>query len=203
MPVQFQSDTWWFELLLSRHREFTGFQDKSSIRISKRGPGGYSPIFLRVASVSVKWHRMIRRKLTVSSSTNAWPRHQMETFSALLALCEGNPPVTRGSPHKDQWRGSLIFSLICTRTNGWANNRDAVEFETPSCPLWQCCNVYKSVIPGTYSMHCWCKHFKVGTSNIFNTLNLQMEFILKAKSVFSIEMPLKCREIRGKYMTRG
>ena len=29
------------------------------------------------------------------------------------------------SPHKDQWRGALIFSLICAWTNGWANNRDA------------------------------------------------------------------------------
>ena len=33
-------------------------------------------------------------------------------------------PVT--SPHKGQWRGgALMFSLICARTNGWANNRDA------------------------------------------------------------------------------
>ena len=29
------------------------------------------------------------------------------------------------SPHKGQWRGALMFSLICTRINGWANNRDA------------------------------------------------------------------------------
>ena len=29
--------------------------------------------------------------------TRAWWRHQMETFSALLALCEGNPTVTRAS----------------------------------------------------------------------------------------------------------
>ena len=29
------------------------------------------------------------------------------------------------SPHKGQWRGTLIFSLICTWTNGWVNNRDA------------------------------------------------------------------------------
>ena len=27
-----------------------------------------------------------------------WWRHQMETFSVLLALCEGNPPVTGGFP---------------------------------------------------------------------------------------------------------
>ena len=29
------------------------------------------------------------------------------------------------SPHKGQWRGALIFSLICVWTNGWANHRDA------------------------------------------------------------------------------
>ena len=28
-------------------------------------------------------------------------------------------------PHKDQWRGALMFSLICAWINGWANNRDA------------------------------------------------------------------------------
>ena len=31
------------------------------------------------------------------------------------------------SPHKGQWRGALIFSLICTWTNGYVNNRDAGE----------------------------------------------------------------------------
>ena len=36
-------------------------------------------------------------------------RHQMETFSALLALCAGNPGELS---HKGQWRGSLMFSLI-------------------------------------------------------------------------------------------
>ena len=29
------------------------------------------------------------------------------------------------SPHKGQWRGALMFSLICAWTNGSANNRDA------------------------------------------------------------------------------
>ena len=29
------------------------------------------------------------------------------------------------SPHKGQWRGALMFSLICTRINGWVNNREA------------------------------------------------------------------------------
>ena len=29
------------------------------------------------------------------------------------------------SPHKGQWRGALMFSLICARINGWVNNRKA------------------------------------------------------------------------------
>ena len=29
------------------------------------------------------------------------------------------------SPHKGQWRGALMSSLICTRINGWVNNGEA------------------------------------------------------------------------------
>ena len=29
------------------------------------------------------------------------------------------------SPHKGQWRGALMFSLICVSINGWVNNREA------------------------------------------------------------------------------
>ena len=29
------------------------------------------------------------------------------------------------SPHKGQWRGGLMFSLICVQINGWVNNGEA------------------------------------------------------------------------------
>ena len=48
---------------------------------------------------------------------DTWWRHQIETFSALLAICAGNSPV--------QWRGALRFSLICVWINGQINNREA------------------------------------------------------------------------------
>ena len=54
-----------------------------------------------------------------------WWRHQMETFSALRAFCAGNSAVTGELPHKGQWRGALIFSLICAWINAWVNNRQA------------------------------------------------------------------------------
>ena len=56
-------------------------------------------------------------------SEGSWWRHQMETFSALLALCEGNSPVN--SPHKGQWRGAFMLSLIRDWINRWVNNREA------------------------------------------------------------------------------
>ena len=31
------------------------------------------------------------------------------------------------SPHKGQWRGALMFSLMCAWTNRWVNNRDASD----------------------------------------------------------------------------
>ena len=52
----------------------------------------------------------------------SWWRHEMEAFSALLAICAANSPVN--SPHKGQWRGALMFSLIYARINNWVNNRE-------------------------------------------------------------------------------
>ena len=48
--------------------------------------------------------------------TKPWWRHQMETFSTLLAICAGNSPTPTQRP---------VFSLICIRINGWVNNGDA------------------------------------------------------------------------------
>ena len=46
-------------------------------------------------------------------------------ISAILALCAGISPVN--SPNKGQWCGALMFSLICTCSNGWVNTRDASD----------------------------------------------------------------------------
>ena len=54
-------------------------------------------------------------------------RHQMETFSALLALCAGNSPVT--IPHTKASDAELWCFLRSTPwTNGWVNNRTAGDF---------------------------------------------------------------------------
>ena len=56
-------------------------------------------------------------------------RHQMKTFSALLANCAGNPRSPVNSPHKGQWRGALKFLLICAWISTWVNNREAGDLK--------------------------------------------------------------------------
>ena len=70
----------------------------------------------------------------------AWWRHQMGTFSALLAICAGNSPVHGEFPtQRPVTRGFDIFfdlslnKRLSKRSRGW-------WFETLSCPLWRQCN---------------------------------------------------------------
>ena len=49
----------------------------------------------------------------------------MEHFPRYWPVVRGIHRSPRDFPHKGQWRGALIFSLICAWTNGLANNRDA------------------------------------------------------------------------------
>ena len=80
--------------------------------------------------------------LKSTSSTIFSPRwrHQMETFSALLALCARNSPVTGEFP--SQWPVKRSFDVffdlhlnkrLSKQSWGWL-------FETSSSPLWRHCN---------------------------------------------------------------
>ena len=40
---------------------------------------------------------------------------------------------TVNSPHKGQWRGALMFSLMCARINSWVNNREAGDLRRYRC----------------------------------------------------------------------
>ena len=78
---------------------------------------------------------------TGSSAKENWPwwRHQMETFSALLAICAGNSPVTGEFPAQtpvtrsvDGFFDQRLNKRLSEQCWGW-------WFETPSCPLWCHC----------------------------------------------------------------
>ena len=68
-----------------------------------------------------------------------WPtrwRHQKETFSALLALCVGNSPVTGEFPAQRPVTRSFDVSLICALNKRLSKQSWGWWFETPSCSLW-------------------------------------------------------------------
>ena len=54
-----------------------------------------------------------------------WWRHQWKHFPCYWTFVRGIHRSPVNSPHKGQWRGALMFSLICARINGWVNNREA------------------------------------------------------------------------------
>ena len=69
------------------------------------------------------------------------------------------------SPHKGQWRGALIFSFICARTNGWVNNRNAGDLRrhSPHHDVTVMCK------PGKYPIFSGCtatSHIRHGIQNI-------------------------------------
>ena len=78
---------------------------------------------------------------------NTWWRHQMETFSALLAICAGNSPVTGEFPTQRPVTRSfdVYFDLhpnerLSKQSRGW-------WFETLSSPLWRHRNDGLTLIP--------------------------------------------------------
>ena len=54
-----------------------------------------------------------------------WWRHQMEAFPRYWPFVRGIHWFLVNSPYKGQWRGALMFTLICSWINGWVNNREA------------------------------------------------------------------------------
>ena len=69
--------------------------------------GGWGLGYLALHFVGIRW------------------RHQMQTFSALLALCVGNSPVTSELPSQKPVKRCFDFFYLRLVKNGWLNNRKA------------------------------------------------------------------------------
>ena len=87
--------------------------------------------------------------LELTHLDSCW-RHQMEPFSALVAICAGNSPVTGEFPAQRPAtrRFDVFFDLrvnvrLSKQLWGW-------WFETPSHQLWRHCNVHCYCIPVYY-----------------------------------------------------
>ena len=85
--------------------------------------------------------RDIQCSVASPPSGSSWWRHRMEIFSALLALCAGNSPVTGEFPTQRPVTRSfgVFFDLrlskrLSKQSWGWWS-------ETPSPSFWRHCNV--------------------------------------------------------------
>ena len=94
---------------------------------------------LSVFTMKSQW-APLHLKSPASGLLAAWWRHQMETFSALLAICAGNSPVPgEFLAHRPVTRSfDVYFDLspnkrLSKQLWGW-------WFETQSRPLWRHCN---------------------------------------------------------------
>ena len=86
----------------------------------------------------------ISHNLEAAIYISPWWRHQMETFSALLAICAGNSPVPSEFPAQRPVTPSfdVFFDLrlnkrLNKQSSGW-------WFETISHPLWRHCRDVRS-----------------------------------------------------------
>ena len=129
----------------------------------------------------------------------SWWRHQMETFSALLAFCEGNSPVTGEFPSQrpgtQRFDVSFVLRLnkrLCKQSWGW-------WFETPSRSLWRHCNekhvpmvMVKIVIFSASWMTGAHGNMTIRVSNILFKLNYFCHVIFALSSLIFCKERLVC-----------
>ena len=134
--------------------------------------------------------RQVRQRLS-------WWRHQIDTFSALLAICAGNSPVPGEFPSQRPVTRSfdVFFDLrpskhLSKQSWGW-------WFETTSRPLWCHCNVYIQTVPKwpIFGLLSWWATFVSSHCNSFKDrafIHLRVPDLQRSHSDF--KMIGECRE---------
>ena len=102
-----------------------------------------------------------------------WWCHQMETFSALLAFCEGKSnghrwiPLTKAS-FAELW--CFVFCLICASANGWAYNGDAGDF-------WRHRALYYVTLMKWHPRRIWLQPGYIPTHNKYKKAQIGRTFL--------------------------
>ena len=82
------------------------------------------------------------KTMVVCNECSSWWRHQMETFSALLAICAGNSPVPGEFPTQRPVTRSIDVFFDLRPNKRLSNQWRGWWFETQSRSLWRHRNVH-------------------------------------------------------------
>ena len=96
------------------------------------------------------------------------------------------------SPHNGQWRGALMFSLICVWTNGCANNRDAgdlrchrVVYDVAVMDSWYFGRIHTYLDVPVSFKHClFCTVWGMHMLHCFNITNHAYKLYTKVDKLY-------------------
>ena len=122
-----------------------------------------------------------------------WWRHQMETFSALLAFCAGNSPVSGEFPAQrpvtrsfDVFFDLHLIKLMSKHSRGW-------WFETLSRPLWRHCNEQGGISVMEWSQQQPCHQWSHPHCHVWNVTHYQYHVDLGILfKQFTMSIPKYC-----------
>ena len=136
---------WGYSIIVITHRYF---KKRWALNEYQAVRSRHSNSFEDLVTVYIICRYLVFKLVAVTWQSTTWWSHQIEIFSALLALCAGNSPVTGEFPSQGPvTRGFDVSFDLCLNKRlskqswGW-------WFETPSRPLWRHCNEFSRLSNG-------------------------------------------------------
>ena len=146
-------------------------------------------------------------------SAYTWWRHQMETFSALLALCAGNSPVTGEFPTQRPVTRSFNVFFDLRLMNRWVNIREAgdlrhqcVHFDVSvmlvcfgnklkysNYSTWSSDGVSRRITHAFYCFQLFCRFNCVTDLSLYIMQNLQYKGLDENTNCLTSEISFQCR----------
>ena len=136
----------WSQALFLQYTNFERIFWRARKTLVKQPPGSphwghWSKYALMMSTNPIEpYHYEEMNPLITQTNGLTWWCYEMETFSALLALCEGNPQVTGGFPSQKPLTQSIDNFFDLRLNKQFSKQSRCWWFETPSHPLWCHCN---------------------------------------------------------------
>ena len=146
-------------------------------RCQDRVPSSHSPLHCSINHFPPDWLCIYTSSGWIYSLTPRICGCNMKTSSnGNIFLVTG--PFVRGihrspvnSPHKSQWRGAMMFSLICALNKRLSNQSWGWWFETPSRSSWRhCSEILKYIFSNSYQGYLlWALPVQLPSGEFHNT----------------------------------